>query len=65
MQIELNGVNITTDALTLEALMIEYGFSANAVATTVNGAFIPRDARRTTLLSEGIKIEVLSPMQGG
>lgn len=65
MRIDLNGVTVSTEAQTLEELVLEFGFPPTAVATALNGVFVPRTARRTTVLSEGVKIEVLSPMQGG
>lgn len=65
MRIELNGVTVTTDAQTLDELVLEFGFPPGAVATALNGVFVARSARRTTVISEGVKVEVLSPMQGG
>ncbi|MFD1883152.1 sulfur carrier protein ThiS [Paracoccus pacificus] len=65
MQIELNGLPVTTDAATLEALIAERGLDAGSVATALNGAFVPRGMRPATPLIPGAKVEVLSPMQGG
>ncbi|MBN9677304.1 sulfur carrier protein ThiS [Salipiger bermudensis] len=65
MRIDLNGAPIETRARTLQDLIEEHGFAAAAVATAVNGSFIPRTARGTATLSEGARVEVLSPMQGG
>ncbi len=65
MQIKLNGVLITTSATSLAKLLNEQGLDASCVATAVNGKFVPRAAYADTKLSEGAKLEVLSPMQGG
>ncbi|AUH33191.1 sulfur carrier protein ThiS [Paracoccus tegillarcae] len=65
MQIKLNGALIETSAMTLDDLITEQGFPADAVATAVDGAFVPRAARMNAQLAEGASVEVLSPMQGG
>ena len=65
MRIDLNGAPIETLSRTLQDLIEEHGFADAAVATAVNGSFIPRTARDTAALSEGARVEVLSPMQGG
>lgn len=65
MRLDLNGMTVTTDARTLDELVLEFGFPPTAVATALNGRFIPRPARQTTALSEGARVEVLSPTQGG
>lgn len=64
MKITLNGEPRSIAAPTLEALLSECGFSGR-VATAVNEAFIPAALRTTTRLSEGDRVEVLAPMQGG
>lgn len=65
MQIELNGTRIETPATTLAALIDAHGFEAAAVATALDGAFVPRGLRAATRLTEGAQVEVLAPMQGG
>ncbi|MDE3239767.1 MAG: sulfur carrier protein ThiS [Paracoccaceae bacterium] len=65
MRIDLNGAPVTTTARTLAALLAEHGFDAASVATALNGQFVPRSARDATALEDGVKVEVLSPMQGG
>ncbi|OCX61181.1 thiamine biosynthesis protein ThiS [Thioclava sp. SK-1] len=65
MRIELNGASVTTDADDLAELIEEQGFAAAHVATALNGEFVPRGARANTPLRDGVRIEVLSPMQGG
>ena len=65
MRIDLNGESLTTGAETLAGLLEERGFDAASVATALNGAFVPRPLRAQATLTEGARIEVLSPMQGG
>jgi sulfur carrier protein len=43
----------------------ELGFTGPAIATALNGQFVPREARQTTALKSGDQLEVLAPMQGG
>lgn len=65
MQVDLNGARIKTAAASLAALVEERGFDPASVATALNGDFVPRPMRGQTVLADGDKIEVLSPMQGG
>lgn len=64
MMISLNGEDYTTEAATLDGLLVEAGF-ATKVATARNGAFVPAGARPDTPIEAGDRIEVLSAMQGG
>ncbi|SHF41518.1 sulfur carrier protein [Ruegeria intermedia] len=65
MRIELNGRPTETEAATLLALLAERGHDPVTVATALNGDFVPREARDTTPLHPGDRVEVLRPMQGG
>ncbi|MDP0927272.1 sulfur carrier protein ThiS [Paracoccus onubensis] len=65
MRVELNGEAIRTQATTLSGLIEERNLPAASVATAVNGDFVPRTLRDGTALSDGMRIEILSPMQGG
>lgn len=65
MRLEVNGTAQDLRATTLSGLLEELGFEAAAVATALNGAFVPRALRATTPLTEGARVEVLAPMQGG
>ncbi|KZL15799.1 sulfur carrier protein ThiS [Pseudovibrio sp. Ad26] len=47
------------DALT------ELEFTSPAIATALNGSFVPREDYSETSLSEADRLEVLAPMQGG
>jgi sulfur carrier protein len=61
----LNGEPVRTGARTLADLVAGQGFAATAVATAVNGAFVPREARAATLLAAGDRVEIVAPRQGG
>lgn len=65
MRIELNGNPVETGSSTLADLITERGFPEAAVATALDGVFVPRNARSGTALTAGARVEVLTPMQGG
>ena len=65
MKITLNAQSHDITATTLAAALAELGFTSPAVATAVNGTFVPRAARPETTLRDGDQVEVLAPMQGG
>lgn len=65
MRIDLNGTSRSVTARTLAAALSELGYGGAALATAVNGAFVPAAARVETALQDGDRVEVLSPMQGG
>ncbi|NHF73331.1 sulfur carrier protein ThiS [Paracoccus xiamenensis] len=64
MNITLNGAPCQTAAATMAALLVEQGFGPK-VATARNGDFVPAPMRPDTPITEGDRIEVLAPMQGG
>jgi sulfur carrier protein len=63
--IRLNGAQVETCARTLAELVAIEGHAEAAVATAVNGDFVPRQERTATLLSEGDRVEIVAPRQGG
>jgi sulfur carrier protein len=65
MNIELNGESRHVRSRELAALLQELAYDARSVATALNGRFIPASQRAAHTLSEGDRIEVLAPMQGG
>ena len=65
MRIVLNGKQLITAVGDLAALLLEQGIAGEAVATAVNGQFVPRGQRQQQQLHEGARVEVLAPMQGG
>jgi sulfur carrier protein len=65
MRIFLNDDAHDVDAATLAAALDSLGFGGRKIATAVNGRFVAASVRPATRLSEGDKIEVVAPMQGG
>lgn len=63
--IVLNGKSASTSARDLNELVANFDAGSNRVATAVNGAFVPADARAMTVLKDGDQIEIVSPRQGG
>jgi sulfur carrier protein len=61
----VNGERVATGARTLADLVAEQGFAETAVATAVNGAFVPRAARAAMQLAADDKVEIVAPRQGG
>jgi sulfur carrier protein len=65
MRVIVNGQLLETDAETLGSLMIQRAMEGGWFATAVNGDFVPADERHATVLADGDRIEILTPMQGG
>ncbi|WP_166418256.1 sulfur carrier protein ThiS [Cochlodiniinecator piscidefendens] len=65
MNILVNDIPREINTPTLAAALVELGFDHPAIATAVNGVFVPASNRAAQVLSQGDKLEILSPMQGG
>ena len=65
MRISLNGEPREVSATGLSDVLAELGLADAKVATAVNGDFVPAAARASTRLSEGDRVEVVAPQQGG
>ena len=65
MRIFLNDDVHDIDAVTLAAALDALGFAGRKIATAVNGHFVAATARQATELSDGDRVEVVAPMQGG
>ena len=61
----VNGEPAAAEAATLEALLAELGHDPAAVATALNGEFVPRRKRAQTPIQDGDRVEILAPRQGG
>ena len=61
----VNGVAQPTPACTLAAWVDAQGLQANALATAVNGQFVPRSLRAQRTLAEGDTILTFQPIVGG
>lgn len=51
--------------LSLAALLAAHGHAPHAVATAVNGRFVPRHAREGQLLQPGDAVLLFQPITGG
>lgn len=65
MTLLLNGAPQDIAAKTLAEALTELGFAGRIVATAVNGEFVPARKRAEMPLSEGDRVEIVAPMQGG
>jgi sulfur carrier protein len=65
MKITVNEEALEVEAGTLQLALNELGYGDAAVATAVNGQFVPASLRERREISEGDRIEILAPMQGG
>ncbi len=65
MKILVNGAWRDTGAPDLAGALVELGYADAVVATALNGEFVPAGARPDARLSDGDRLEVLAPMQGG
>ncbi|MBF7688747.1 sulfur carrier protein ThiS [Acinetobacter rathckeae] len=65
MKIIFNGQVVVTSCVYLKEFLLSKEIDIQSVATAVNTDFVPRSLYATTELTEGMSIEVVSPMQGG
>jgi sulfur carrier protein len=65
MRIVLNGEAREVRAARLDAALEELGYRETAVATAVNGDFVPAGLRAARRLGDGDRLEVVAPRQGG
>jgi sulfur carrier protein len=65
MKIIVNGEPADTSAGTLADLLSELGLKGAKVATALNGAMVRAVKREATAISDGDRVEILAPMQGG
>jgi len=65
MKIIVNREDHDLDATTLDELMAQLGYEGGWLATAVNGELVHREERGEFLLTDGDRIEILAPMQGG
>ena len=61
----VNGETVENAAVTLADLLTALEYEGEWLATAVNGELVHREDRTGCRLSDGDRIEVLSPMQGG
>ena len=61
----VNGESVETKAQTIAELLNELGYEDMPVATAKNMSVVRKRERAETKLTEGDRIEILVPMQGG
>ena len=61
----VNGEALESSATTLSDLLLALDYEGEWLATAINGELVHRQDRGACRLSEGDRIEILSPMQGG
>ena len=65
MKLVVNGVEQDVAAETLEAALERLDYGEAKVATALNGEFVPARKRAATTLSDGDRVEIVAPRQGG
>ena len=65
MRLIVNGAEQEVAAETLAAALEALDYAGAVVATALNGEFVPARARAERRLSDGDRIEILAPRQGG
>jgi sulfur carrier protein len=65
MKISVNREDHDIDTTTLDDVLAQLGYEGPWLATAVNGELVHREERPAFRLSDGDKVEILSPMQGG
>jgi sulfur carrier protein len=64
-RIIVNGEAVETSARDLASLLAELGYADQPVATALDGTFIPAAGRADARLTQGVRIEIVAPRQGG
>ena len=65
MKINVNGEIQEVVPGTLDKVLDELGYGGARVATAVNETFVPVTVRSQTELSDGDRLEIVAPRQGG
>lgn len=53
------------EGLSVAALLAEQGRAPDAIATALNGVFLPRPRREATLIQPGDELTLIQPITGG
>ncbi|MFT8674820.1 MAG: sulfur carrier protein ThiS [Acetobacter sp.] len=65
MKLVVNDETHDVSAHTLAALIDELGYGGARIATALDGLFVPAVQRAQAVLAEGMRVEIVAPMQGG
>jgi sulfur carrier protein len=63
--LQVNGVAHATTARTLAQWVDQQGLAHGALASAVNGTFIPRTQRAQCVLTDGDAVVTFQPIEGG
>lgn len=66
MQVWLNDIETElTETLNIEQALDAWEYKGNSFAVAVNSVFIPKESHAQTLIKNGDRIDIVTPMQGG
>lgn len=65
MKITINGKSREVSATTVAAVLAEIGMGEAKVATALNEEFVPATLRGSRRVSDGDRLEIVTPRQGG
>lgn len=65
MKITVNGEAKTLDVTNVAEALMALGYGDSKVATALNEDFVPAGMRVSTELSDGDRLEIVAPRQGG
>lgn len=65
MQIVLNGNVHQTDAQTLSELVVELGLVGQRIAIELDQQLIPKSRHASTVLHDGVRLEIVHAVGGG
>jgi sulfur carrier protein len=65
VKVQVNGVWHDVVSCDVASLLQELNYGDSVVATAVNGVFVATGSRSGAPVSDGDRLEVLAPMQGG
>jgi sulfur carrier protein len=63
--IYVNGTKIVEKFITVADACLALSDDPESVATALNGEFIPKTLRMSTLLNDGDQLEIIAPLEGG
>jgi sulfur carrier protein len=65
MKLSVNGETRDVSSTTLDRLSLELEYEGDWLATALNGELVRADERSQSRLTEGDRVEILTPRQGG
>jgi sulfur carrier protein len=65
MKLSVNGETRDVSSTTLDRLLLELEYEGDWLATALNGELVRADERSQSRLTEGDRVEILTPRQGG